>query len=123
MESMDRWKNLEVWQDADKFALEVYRATKAFPKEELYGLTSQLRRAVLSVPTNIVEGYSRKGDKELSRFLDISFASLAEVKYLLHFSKNLGHISQAEQDKLDKMAGNVGAKLWKFMETVRSSSR
>lgn len=123
MFNSDRWKNLEVWQDADKFALEVYRATKTFPKEELYGLTSQLRRAVLSIPTNIVEGYSRKGDKELSRFLDIYFASLAEVKYLLHFSKDLGHINQTEQAKLEKMASDVGAKLWKFMETVRSSSR
>lgn len=68
MLTADRWKNLEVWQDADKFALEVYRATKAFPKEELYGLTSQLRRAVLSIPTNIIEGYSRKGIKSYPDF-------------------------------------------------------
>lgn len=123
MESIERYKQLTVWQDADKFALEVYRATKRFPKEEIYGITSQVRRAALSVPTNIVEGYTRKGDKELSHFLDISFASLSETKYLLHFSKNLEYITQAEYDILEKESNAVGAKLWKFMATVRSSIR
>lgn len=123
MENTERWEKLDVWKIADKFALDVYSITKQFPKDERYGITSQLRRAALSTPTNIVEGYSRRGDKELSRFLDISFASLCEVKYLLHFSKKLGYISQEEHYRLDKMAGDLGAKLWKFMETVRSSSR
>lgn len=76
----DRWKKLEVWQLADEFARGVYRVTAGFPREELYGITSQLRRAALSVPTNIVEGYSRRGDRELVRFLDIALGSLAEVK-------------------------------------------
>ena len=61
----ERWQRLEVWQLADEMAYRVYMATRDFPQEELYGLTSQLRRAALSVPTNIVEGYSRKGQKEL----------------------------------------------------------
>ena len=116
----ERWENLEVWKIANQFALDVYSVTKGFPKEEVYGITSQLRRAVLSVPTNIVEGYSRKGDKELSRFLDIAFASLAEVKYLLYFSKELGYIKD-EYDKLKNVSSEVGSKLWKFMESVRSS--
>ena len=89
--SDDRWKNLEVWQLADAFAREVYVATENFPKEEMYGVTSQLRRAALSVPTNIVEGYSRRGDRELARFTDIALGSLAESKYLLHFSSGLGY--------------------------------
>ena len=63
------YKDLKVWQKADELALEIYKITKAFPKDELYGLTSQIRRAALSVPTNIVKGYARKGDKELSRFI------------------------------------------------------
>ncbi len=75
----DRWKGLGVWQLADGLAKHVYRATKDFPKEEVYGLTSQLRRAALSVPTNIVEGYSRKGDRELARFIDIALGSLAKL--------------------------------------------
>ncbi len=68
----DRWKKLDVWKISDEMALKVYSATKNFPKEELYGLTSQVRRAALSIPTNIVEGYSRRGDKELAYFLNIS---------------------------------------------------
>jgi four helix bundle protein len=69
------YKDLNVWQKADEFALEIYRITKHFPKGEMYGLTSQLKRAALSVPTNIVEGYARKGDKELSRFINIAIDS------------------------------------------------
>jgi four helix bundle protein len=87
------YRDLNVWQKADELALESYKLTKKFPKDELYGITSQLRRAVLSVPTNIVEGYARKGDKELARFVNISLGSLAEVEYLLSFSRKLGYFT------------------------------
>ena len=60
------YKDLIAWQKADELAYEIYKMTKAFPRDEIYGLTSQIRRAALSVPTNIVEGYARKGDKELA---------------------------------------------------------
>ncbi len=62
----ERWTKLEIWKIADDLAYQVYILTKSFPKEEIYGITSQVRRAALSIPTNLVEGYSRKGDKELS---------------------------------------------------------
>jgi len=62
---MERWEKLEIWKLADELAFKVYMVTKQFPKDELYGITSQLRRAALSIPTNIVEGYSRSGDREL----------------------------------------------------------
>jgi len=119
MYGAERWKNLEVWKLADALAHKVYAASKALPKEELYGLTSQLRRAALSVPTNIVEGYSRKGDKELARFVDISLGSLGETAYLLHFSKDLGYISEEEYIKLEPLLNELGAKLWNFSQTVR----
>jgi four helix bundle protein len=119
VEDSDRWKKLEVWKLADVFARRVYQVTKDFPKEELYGITSQLRRAALSVPTNIVEGYSRKGDKELARFLDIALGSLAEVKYLLHFSKSLEYLSNTDYSKMSEIAEDLGGKLWRFSETVR----
>lgn len=115
----DRWKNLEVWRLADELAKHVYGATKTFPKDEIYGITSQLRRAALSIPTNIVEGYSRKGDRELARFIDIALGSLAEVKYLLHFSNRLGHIADVEFNILSERANDLGARLWKFYEKVR----
>jgi four helix bundle protein len=119
MYNADRWKNLEAWQLSDKLAHEVYKFTKAFPKEELYGLTSQLRRAALSVPTNIVEGYSRKGYKELSRFIDISLGSLGETTYLLYFSKDLGYIAENDYEALDKIQKELGARLWVFSQRVR----
>ena len=115
---LDRWRKLEVWRLADEFAQKIYQATRNFPKEELYGITSQLRRAALSIPTNIVEGYSRKGDKELSRFLSIALGSLGEVKYLLYFSKNLGYLVDDDYVSLVTSAHTLGSKLWKFYEKV-----
>ena len=115
----DRWKNLEVWKLADELARAIYRATKTFPADELYTLTSQLRRAGLSVPTNIVEGYARGGDRELGRFLDIALGSLAEVKYLLHFANSLGYFSSAQWDDLDERTDHLGRKLWRFFVTVK----
>ena len=114
----DRWKNLEVWRLADEFVLDTYRATRQFPGEELYGITSQLRRAVVSVPTNIVEGYSRRGDRELVRFLEIALGSLGESKYLLHLSHRLDYLSGDEYERLLGQADRVGQKLYRFYETV-----
>jgi len=115
----DRWRKLEVWKLAHELALGIYRATKAFPADELYGLTSQLRRAALSVPTNIVEGYARAGDKELGRFLDIALGSLAEVKYLLHFASSLGYLLPDPRRDLEDRADQLGRKLWAFYLTVK----
>lgn len=115
----ERWKNLEIWQKADELAFQVYQATRRFPKEEVYGLTSQLRRSALSIPTNIVEGYSRKGDKELQRFLNISLGSLAETKYLLHFASRLGYIEEKAYNDLQAAYEILGKMLWRFYEKVR----
>ena len=115
----DRWKRLDVWKMADELALKIYTATKAFPKGEVYGLTSQIRRAALSIPTNIVEGYSRRGDKELTHFLSIGLGSLAETKYLLHFSERLSFLESSDYQVLKKEYDILGAKLWKLYEKVR----
>jgi four helix bundle protein len=122
-ENDDRWKTLEVWRLADELAQHVYHATKEFPKEEVYGITSQLRRAALSIPTNIVEGYSRKGDRELARFIDIALGSLAEVKYLLHFSHGFGYLEVGEFNPLAQQANDLGGKLWKFYERVSRDAK
>lgn len=68
-------------------------ATKTFPKKKIYGITSQLRRAVLSVPTNIVEGYGRQSKKELKQFFNVALGSLAEAEYLLNFASGLGYLN------------------------------
>jgi len=114
----ERWYNLEVWKHADQMALSVYRATKTFPKEEIYGVTSQIRRAALSIPANIVEGYSRKGDKELQRFVNISLGSLAETKYLIYFSERLGYLSQEKYQELKSGYDKLGNLLWGFYRAI-----
>ena len=115
----DRWKNLDVWKLSDDLAYNVYLISHDFPKEEIYGMTSQLRRAALSIPTNIVEGYSRKGDKELSHFLNISIGSMAETKYLLYFSRRLGYIDNNKYNEIKNGYERLGKQLWRFYETVR----
>jgi len=115
----ERWKNLDIWKLADSLAYNIYLATRKFPKDEVYGISSQLRRAALSVPTNIVEGYSRKGDKELARFINISLGSFAETKYLLHFAHRLGYLSDKLYESLVVDCDLLGKKLWRFYEKVQ----
>jgi four helix bundle protein len=78
---MQDFKKLSVWQKAHILTLEVYKTTSGFPKEETYGLTSQIRRACSSIPSNIAEGCGRKGNVELSRFLQIAVSSASELQY------------------------------------------
>ncbi|RJQ37388.1 four helix bundle protein [Candidatus Microgenomates bacterium] len=102
------FEKLKVWEKAHQFALLVHKVTKKFPKEEVYGLTSQLRRAVFSVPTNIVEGNERKSRKEYIQFLSISKGSLAETKYLLIVSRDLKYINDSLFDNLNEEINNIG---------------
>src|SRR6059036_2015843 len=87
---MAPYEELHAWRECHQLALAVYRATKCFPTEEQYGLTSQTRRAAFSAAANIVEGSSRRSKKEFRRFLDISLSSLTEVGYALRFSRDAG---------------------------------
>ena len=88
------YKDLIVWQKAMDLVEMVYRATKTFPKEELYGLTNQLRRAVVSIPSNIAEGQARKSTAEFRNFLSIARGSLAEVETQLLIARRLSYINQ-----------------------------
>jgi four helix bundle protein len=92
---MQRFTDLMVWQRSHALVLNVYRLTTSFPPHEKYGLTSQLRRAVLSVPTNIAEGSKREANREYARFLNIAEGSLAETEYLLMVSRDLGYLPVA----------------------------
>ena len=86
------FQDLIVWQKAHKFVLSVYRATKVFPKEEMYGLTSQFRRAAISVPANIAEGFRKKGKPDKVRFMNIAQGSLEECRYYLILAGDLEYI-------------------------------
>lgn len=83
---------LRAFELADELAVSIYQVTKGFPKEEVYGLTSQMRRAAVSIPSNIVEGCAREGQSEYIRFLEIAFASLRELHYQHGLAKRLGFI-------------------------------
>jgi four helix bundle protein len=78
---MRDFRELKVWEKAHQLALEIYKATSTFPKEERYGLTSQMRRATVSIPADIAEGCCRKGDAEFARFLQIAMGSASELEY------------------------------------------
>ena len=92
-ETMARdYTKIKAWQLTDELALLVYRVTKEFPKSEIWGLTSQMRRAAVSVPANIVEGSARRNRNEYLQFLYIAMSSLAELNYYIRFTKELGYL-------------------------------
>jgi four helix bundle protein len=91
---MQRFTDLKVWQRAHALVLDVYRLSRGFPQDERFGITSQLRRAAASVPTNIAEGSKRDSNPEYSRFLNIAQASLAETEYLIMLSRDLNYLEE-----------------------------
>lgn len=105
---------------AHKLSLEVYRLTEKFPKEELYVITSQLRRAILSVPANIIEGYARNRKKLFLNHLEIAYASLAESKYFIYFSYQRKYITKEEYEKVIKESDEISRMLWSSITTVSS---
>ena len=115
------FQDLIVWQKAHALTLNVYGATKAFPSDERYGITSQIRRAAYSVPSNIVEGHSRRGKKEFQRFLSIAAGSLSELRYFLILSRDLGHLSSDAYEKLWSDAEEVGRILYSFTRSLNAS--
>jgi len=100
MEKTKNFSELIVWQKAHQFVLEVYTLTKGFPREELFGLTSQLRRASVSIAANVAEAYSKRGQKDKMRILNIAQGSLSECRYYLILVRDLkyGSIEKPEQD-------------------------
>jgi len=97
---MRDYTKIEAWKLTDDLTVAIYERTRSFPKDELYGLTSQLRRASYSVPANIVEGSSRESKKDYLHFLYIARGSLSETQYFIHLAKRLGYLSPQEADKL-----------------------
>jgi four helix bundle protein len=90
------FKDLIVWQKAHKFVLVLYRQTENFPKKEIYGLTSQLRRAAISIPANIAEGFKKRGKPDKVRFLNIAQGSLEECRYYLILAGDLKYINSGD---------------------------
>jgi four helix bundle protein len=113
------FKKLKVWEKSHQLTLDVYRAAAGFPKDELYGLTSQLRRACASLPANIAEGCGRGGKSELARFLQVAMGSASEAEYHLLLAHDLGLLNDAEYKRLEAGAVEVKRMLTSFIEKVR----
>jgi four helix bundle protein len=116
---MRDFKTLKVWEKAHQLTLAVYQATVAFPKDERYGLTSQLRRSASSVPANIAEGCGRDGDAELARFLQIAMGSASELEYHLLLAQDLKLLSESDQKLLVANVIEVKRMLATFIRTIR----
>jgi four helix bundle protein len=97
---MRDYTKIEAWKLADDLTVAIYEQTRSFPREEIYGLTSQLRRASYSVPANIVEGSSRESKRDYLHFLYIARGSLSETQYFVHLSRRLGYLSDADAERL-----------------------
>ncbi|OGL75020.1 hypothetical protein A3B21_04600 [Candidatus Uhrbacteria bacterium RIFCSPLOWO2_01_FULL_47_24] len=102
----------ELKQLMDEFVMKVYSYTKDFPRDELYGLTSQLRRAALSIILNYIEGYARQRIAVLKNFLEISYGSLKESKYLVQFAFKQSYITKGQHDELVDLSERIGRMLW-----------
>ena len=116
---MRDFRNLQVWEKAHILALDVYKATASFPKDEIYGLTSQIRRSSTSIPTNIAEGCGRNGDAELARFMTISMGSASEVEYQLLLAYDLGYLSQETYAELHEKVTEVKRMLAGFIQKLK----
>jgi four helix bundle protein len=99
---MRDYTKIEAWRLSDDLTIAVYERTRSFPREEIYGLTSQLRRAAYSVPANIVEGASRESKKDYLHFLYIARGSLSETQYFIHLAQRLGYLSPETADALQQ---------------------
>jgi four helix bundle protein len=116
------YQDLRVWQKAMELTINTYRATQKFPAEEKYGLSSQLRRAAVSIPSNIAEGKGRSSDKELLHFLSQARGSIYELQTQLEIAGCLGYLSSADRESLSGQTNDVGrmnGMLAKFREVVR----
>lgn len=112
---MQTFKDLVVWQKAHRLVLDIYKTSDNFPKREDFALTSQLRRAAISIPANIAEGFKKQGAADKARFLNIAQGSLEEVRYYLILADDLGY---AKTDVLENSLDEVGRILYAFRRSI-----
>lgn len=118
--TINSYKELTVWQKSFRFSLNIYRITKNFPKDEIYALTSQMRRAAVSIPSNIAEGFARKRKLEYIQFLQIAYASGAEVETQILIARELNYISDIECKKLIADLEEITKMLNSLVAKIRS---
>ena len=116
---MQPYERFSAWKSAHQLVLAVYQATDKWPASERYGLTAQVRRAALAIPTNLVEGSAKRGKGEFGRFLDISVGSLAEVTYLLQFARDRGILPHEDWLALERSREKAAQQLWILYRGIR----
>lgn len=114
------YRRLIVWQKSDELAFQIYVATRNFPKEEVFGLISQMRRSAFSVPANIVEGYARSSQKEKVQFYNIARGSLTELEYYLDFSLRLKYLKKEQYSNLANLRNETGRLLNGFIKSTKN---
>ena len=119
---MQDFRNLRVWEKAHALTLDVYRFTRCFPRDEIYGLTSQMRRASTSIGANIAEGCCRKGDSEMGRFLYIAMGSGSELEYHLLLARDLQLLKSEEYKRLSTEVTEVKRMLAALIHKLRADS-
>jgi four helix bundle protein len=116
---MQSYRELIAYRKAYQLTLDIYQATRKFPKEELFGIVSQMRRSAVSIPCNIAEGYCRNHRKEYVQFLNIAFGSCGELETLLSLSKDLGYLAQSDFNTFDEQLKDVSRLLWKLIVSLK----
>lgn len=116
---MQNYKDLKVWEKAHYFTLKIYEITKSFPKEKLYSLTNQIRRASSSIPANIAEGCEKSSQNDFANYLNITLGSSNEAEYFLILSKDLGYLNQKNFDVLFQIINEVKGMLISLIGKVR----
>ena len=117
---MQNFRTLKVWEKGHQLTLAVYKATAAFPRSELYGLTSQIRRASASIPANIAEACGREGKAEFARFLQVAMGSASELEYHLLLARDLELVGKSDYELLEARAVELKRMLAAFIGKVRS---
>jgi four helix bundle protein len=113
------FRKLNVWEKSHSLAVAIYQVTATYPKEELYGLTSQIRRAGISIPANIAEGCGREGNTELGRFFQIAVGSASELEYHLLLSRDLKILNEQDFERLDNQVNEVKRMLISLIKKVK----
>jgi four helix bundle protein len=119
--TMTDYKKLLVWKKAHELVLIVYKETSHFPSEEKYGITSQFRRAAVSIPTNIAEGAGKFSQKDFAQFLQIAFGSVHEIEYLNLLSSDLDYLKDDQSQQINSKISEVKAMLISLIKTVRAN--
>ncbi|PWJ56615.1 four helix bundle protein [Dyadobacter jejuensis] len=117
---MRDFRKYSVWEQSHNLVLKVYILTNKFPNDERFGLTSQIRRAATSIPTNICEGCAKISEKEFARYLGISFGSCQEVEYLIYLAKDLGYLSMEIYDTFQVEIVSIKKQLYQLIKTLNA---